>query len=636
MPLAFSQRPQTATEPLDVIAEAGRIKMLGKRGDSGRKLSHLATRIFNVPLLIHPAKADVILNVLGPRLGIAAESLPVAAYYDEEEGDDIGYQVADKIAVVSIHGVLVKRASGMDALSGMKSYESIAKDLQSALENDDVQGILLDIDSPGGESSGMFDLADAIFSARGTKPVVAIANDSAYSAAYALASAADAVYVTREGGVGSIGAYMLHVDQSGHDKQAGRSYKYIFAGARKVDANPHAPLSSAALADLQAEVNFCRDMFVTLVARNRNCTAQQILDLEARCLSMGSTPGPIPLLADKLGNLMNAKTELMTKLGIGWDDDNEPPCDPNDPDCPVGDLSAKTTISIPNATGTITGTISYVDGKGMMHVMPITADVPSIPTTGLVTVNSFVPIVDVQKEAETFLAEVPAAGEGQWLSVNAMFKAAAGSGYASAEKAGPKKASLELRCGAPGQKSSAAADSRVITCCVAPYDQPSQDMGGFVEVYSRGCFKKSLESGDDARVLFNHNSDMVLGRRSAGTAKFFDRADGLYFEVEAPETQWAEDLLTSMRRGDISGGSCAFFMKARWEYRSGQKTRVIEEARLVEGSVASFPIYESSTASVADANTKSTSASVQEPASTSALHSSFDLNEARLRLVKLR
>ena len=625
MPLAFSQRPQTATEPLDVIAEAGRIKMLGKRGDSGRKLSHLATRIFNVPLLIHPAKADVILNVLGPRLGIAAESLPVAAYYDEEEGDDIGYQVADKIAVVSIHGVLVKRASGMDALSGMKSYESIAKDLQSALENDDVQGILLDIDSPGGESSGMFDLADAIFSARGTKPVVAIANDSAYSAAYALASAADAVYVTREGGVGSIGAYMLHVDQSGHDKQAGRSYKYIFAGARKVDANPHAPLSSAALADLQAEVNFCRDMFVTLVARNRNCTAQQILDLEARCLSMGSTPGPIPLLADKVGNLLTAKTELMTKLGIGWDDDNEPPCDPDDPDCPVDDLSAKT-ISIPAAltsAAVSTGQITYSDATGKVHVIPV-GDVFSMPTTGLVTVNSFVPIVDVQKEAETFLAEVPAAGEGQWLSVNAMFKAAAGSGYASAEKAGPKKASLELRCGAPGQKSSAAADSRVITCCVAPYDQPSQDMGGFVEVYSRGCFKKSLESGDDARVLFNHNSDMVLGRRSAGTAKFFDRADGLYFEVEAPETQWAEDLLTSMRRGDISGGSCAFFMKARWEYRSGQKTRVIEEARLVEGSVASFPIYESSTASV-----------VQDPSPTT-MHEVTEFDRARLEVLALR
>lgn len=597
MPLSFTEK-QSASINIDARAAAdaasravseamASLPQTGKRFNSGRPLPHLATRIFNTPLLIRSDKAEIILGAIGSRLGIAADSLPVVAYYDDEEGDGLGYTVENRIATIPIHGVLVKRAGGMDALSGMTSYEQITSQIQKAMADDDVQGILLDVDSPGGESSGMFDLCDLIHGLRGSKPVFSCSNDSMYSAAYALGSCADQVYVTREGGVGSIGCYMLHCDQSGYDKQVGTKYTYIYAGDHKVDANPHSPLSAGALADLQSEVNYCRDMFVTLVARNRNCTAQQIIDLQARCLTMGSAPGPIPLLADKVGNLAAARADLMTKLGIDPDDDL--PCDPDDPECPDNpDFKAALASALASA--------------------PSLADAVSVPYGGKAFYFSregkrlkarveALPPYDMQKEAEAFLAAVSGLTRDQY-GIAHMF-ADAKTGYASVAKEDKSAPSLELRCGSPGQKSSAAADSRKITCCVAPYEQASTDMGGFVEIYSRGCFKKSLESNDDARVLFNHNSDMVLGRRSAGTARFYEQADGLYFEVDAPETQWADDLLTSMRRGDITGGSCAFFMKARWEYRSGIKTRVIEEARLVEGSVASFPIYETSTATAA-------------------------------------
>jgi hypothetical protein len=160
---------------------------------------------------------------------------------------------------------------------------------------------------------------------------------------------------------------------------------------------------------------------------------------------------------------------------------------------------------------------------------------------------------------------------------------------------------IELHLRHFSTKAQVHSSTRTITCCVAPYNQISCDLGGFKEIYEPGCFAECLKQ-DDPRALFNHNPDYVLGRKSAGTARFFEQPDGLYFEADAPDTQWANDLLVSMRRGDITQGSAAFFiLKPRWEYRGSQKVRVIEQAKLVESSIASFAAYESSTASVAEA-----------------------------------
>lgn len=131
---------------------------------------------------------------------------------------------------------------------------------------------------------------------------------------------------------------------------------------------------------------------------------------------------------------------------------------------------------------------------------------------------------------------------------------------------------------------------------LAPYQSPSGDLGGFEEVYQAGCFTKWLAT-DDPRVLFNHNIDHVLGRKSAGTARFWEEADGLHFEADLPDTQVARDLRVSLERGDIKEASAAFYIyDYAWESRSGVRTRVIKEARLVEGSPHSFAAYGDSTA----------------------------------------
>ena len=271
-------------------------------------LPHLAARLFGVPLAIHRPKLDVILSVLGARIGLADLAAPV------------GYTPAaralgppsGKVAVIPIHGTLVRRTSGIEAESGLASYTGIAAQLDAALASPEIAAILLDIDSPGGESGGVFDLADRIRAASEVKPVWAVANDMAFSAAYALASAATRVFVARTGGVGSIGVIAMHVDQSVKDAQDGVRYTAVFAGERKNDLNPHEPISNEAHAVLKAEVDRIYDLFVETVARHRGLDADAVRATEA-----GLFFGPDAVatgLADAVGSLDDALTQLTQSL----------------------------------------------------------------------------------------------------------------------------------------------------------------------------------------------------------------------------------------------------------------------------------------------------------------------------------
>lgn len=271
-------------------------------------LPHLAARLFGVPLAIHRPKLDVILSVLGARVGLADLAAPV------------GYTPAaralgppsGKVAVIPIHGTLVRRTSGIEAESGLASYTGIAAQLDAALASPEIAAILLDIDSPGGESGGVFDLADRIRAASEVKPIWAVANDMAFSAAYALASAAARVFVARTGGVGSIGVIAMHVDQSVKDAQDGVRYTAVFAGERKNDLNPHEPISNEAHAVLRAEVDRIYDLFVETVARHRGLDANAVRATEA-----GLFFGPDAVatgLADAVGSLDDALTQLTQSL----------------------------------------------------------------------------------------------------------------------------------------------------------------------------------------------------------------------------------------------------------------------------------------------------------------------------------
>jgi signal peptide peptidase SppA len=271
-------------------------------------LPHLAARLFGVPLAIHRPKLDIILSVLGARVGVTDLAAPVG-YTSATRAPT---SVTGKVAVIPIHGTLVRRTSGLEAESGLTSYASIAAQLDAALASPDVAAILLDVDSPGGESGGVFDLADRIRAAAQAKPVWAVANDMAFSAAYALASAASRVFVARTGGVGSIGVIAMHVDQSMKDAKDGVRYTAVYAGERKNDLNPHAPISDAAHAVLQAEVDRVYGLFVETVARHRGLDADVVRATEAG-LFFG-TDAVAAGLADAVGSLDDALAQLTQSL----------------------------------------------------------------------------------------------------------------------------------------------------------------------------------------------------------------------------------------------------------------------------------------------------------------------------------
>ena len=229
-------------------------------------LGFLASRILDIPLMVTKTKLDQILDVVGARIGL---DRPVVITPQSQIQTPTPHSSPDPgLAVIPIHGTLVHRTQGLSALSGMTSYESIREQFSDALASKDIHSILLDIDSPGGEVAGVFDLVDTIYASRGTKPIIAVVNERGFSAAYALASAADRIYLSRTAGLGSIGVIMLHVDRSEANRKAGITYTPIYAGEHKIDGSPNAPLSDKARANAQAIVNSMYDLFVETVARN--------------------------------------------------------------------------------------------------------------------------------------------------------------------------------------------------------------------------------------------------------------------------------------------------------------------------------------------------------------------------------
>jgi len=241
-------------------------------------LTRLASKVINTPLMILPDKLNVILSVIGNRIGVDESIDLITTEFkvpDRKEGE-----AAKNVSVIPVHGSLVYRTHGLNALSGLTSYDDIRNDFREAMESDS-DAIIFDINSPGGEVHGLMDLVDEIYEARGGKPIYAMANESAYSAAYAIASAADKIFVSRTAGVGSVGVIAVHQDQSKFDEKLGVKYTSIFAGARKADFDPHQPLSDEAKGFLQDEVMDHYELFTQTVARNRGMKIAQVKATEA-------------------------------------------------------------------------------------------------------------------------------------------------------------------------------------------------------------------------------------------------------------------------------------------------------------------------------------------------------------------
>jgi len=250
------------------------------------KYPRLWSRLYNTPLAIGFDKLRVIEGVFRKHLDVLHLEEPRAALSRPDTNGQSSYSVSGGgVAVIPVQGTLVQRSSGMDAESGLTSYASIGAQIREAMADTQVSAVLMEIDSPGGEVAGLFDLADTIYQARSIKPVWAIANENAYSAAYAIASAAERLTMPRSAGVGSIGVVAMHMDQSARDAKQGYVYTPVFAGDRKIDGSEHFPLTAEAKSSLQSEVDRLYGLFVSTVARNRNIDANVVRATEAGWLN---------------------------------------------------------------------------------------------------------------------------------------------------------------------------------------------------------------------------------------------------------------------------------------------------------------------------------------------------------------
>ncbi len=285
------------------------------------KYPHLAARIFNTPLLIHPQKLDAIIAGLGERLAggplrlVDAAGLPVVHASTPEmfstrrgERTERGYRVIDGVAVLSISGALVHRTRMEADSTVLLGYDDLAADLEDAMARPDVHAVLQVYDSPGGEVQGAFEYAQRVHAMRGAKPLRAIADGMAASAAYLSASAADEIAVTTTGYAGSVGVVMRHVDFSRALANDGIAVTHIFAGAHKVDGNPFEPLPAAVQAELQGDINDLYEMFIQAVATQRGMAADAVRKTQA------ATYRGVAAIAAGLADRISTTDQLISEL----------------------------------------------------------------------------------------------------------------------------------------------------------------------------------------------------------------------------------------------------------------------------------------------------------------------------------
>ncbi len=225
-------------------------------------------------------------------------------------GDRKPYAVRDGVAVIDISGPLMKSPSLIDEwLGGATGYGQISTEVADAATDEAISAIVLLIDSPGGEVSGSFETAADIEAATQLKPVYAVADELAASAAYLLASSADKIYVAgKTGEVGAIGIIARHFDYSKMLAKAGIDVTTVFAGDRKNDFSPYEPLSKEALARLDAEVQRLYSEFVDWVADHRGIKTSAVRATEAGLFAAADAIKRG--LADEIGTVRDALSAL--------------------------------------------------------------------------------------------------------------------------------------------------------------------------------------------------------------------------------------------------------------------------------------------------------------------------------------
>ena len=210
------------------------------------------------------------------------------------------------IAVIPIDGPIFRYADMFTRYSGGITTEGLARDIQGALDDPAVQGILLAIDSPGGESTGINELADLIYRARGRKPLAAYVEGYGASAAYWIAAAAETVIVDDTALVGSIGTILGVPDPT---KRPSTRIDIVSSQSPKKRPDVTTPEGRAVLQQMADDMT---EVFISKVALYRDLDPAQILAIQGGML-LGQQAVDAGL-ADMLGSEQSALEALITNM----------------------------------------------------------------------------------------------------------------------------------------------------------------------------------------------------------------------------------------------------------------------------------------------------------------------------------
>lgn len=178
----------------------------------------------------------------------------------------------DNVGIIEIKGPMTNATSWYDKYDKTATYPAIREALLHAVNDPDVETILLDVESGGGAVAGMFDTARLIRTVNDRVKTVTAFGDSIFSAAYCLGAAAGQVFTTQAGGVGSIGILATHMDYSKMYADMGITPTVMRAGKFKALANRFEPLTSAAKEQMQEGLDAAYQVFVQHVADMRGTT----------------------------------------------------------------------------------------------------------------------------------------------------------------------------------------------------------------------------------------------------------------------------------------------------------------------------------------------------------------------------
>jgi len=274
------------------------LSRLFSRGQGGPLVPQIYSRVVNRPLLVEPAMADALIDGWlrgGVEAGAGGEPRQIL--------ERVGH-----VAVLDVSGPLIARA--VEPVCGVAptSYEGLMLAFDEIEADASITHVVLRLESPGGEAAQVFDLTDRMAELRNSKTLIAMVDDYAYSGGYAIAAACSEIWITRTGGVGSIGVVIGHRDVSEANAKAGIKWTYVHSGAMKVAGNPNEPLSEEARTFMQGESDRLYDLFAGSVAQYRGLSVEAVRATEAGIL-FGQNAIDAGL-ADHLGTFRELMAEL--------------------------------------------------------------------------------------------------------------------------------------------------------------------------------------------------------------------------------------------------------------------------------------------------------------------------------------